>query len=75
MRNITIEKIDNGYLVRGGSLVDKTRHCADAQILFEELLMTLEGRSRSFGGESYGAVFVANEPGKTFTAPAEHVPV
>lgn len=69
---ITVEKIKNGYLVkRDNGLRESREYCADAQTLFQCLLLNFEGRGKFFGGDSYGEVFVASEAGQKFTAPAE----
>lgn len=69
---MNIRKIKNGYIVtdeRGSETF-----AASAQELFEQLLSRLESRGKFFGGDSYGAVFVATKPGDTFTAPPLYDP-
>lgn len=70
--NITIRKISNGYISsRGG----EETFSATLEELFEELLMIYECRSKNFGGDSFGVVFVARKPQQQFIAPAEQEPI
>lgn len=61
-----IRTIDNGYILReGGSEL----FCENVQELFQRLLVRLEGRGECSGGDLYGVVFVADQPGEKFVSP------
>ena len=44
------------------------------QELFESLLLTLYGKSKFFGGDMYGAVFVSDKPAENWQSPDEVTP-
>ena len=71
--NLSIEKIDNGILLT--KRWDGTKYCKNAEELFNQLLLELEGRSIWFGGDSYGCVHIFYKPDETFTSPLEENPV
>lgn len=59
--DIEIKKITNGYLI-------EDTFYPDLQKLFEELLSVFEGKSKYFGGDYFGQVFVAHKPKQEFIA-------
>lgn len=56
---MTIEKIENGYIVYSGY---QKLYCSGIKAVFDRLLLDLEGRCSNFSGEKYGRVFVATSP-------------
>jgi hypothetical protein len=66
MKQITIERIRNGYLLKL-EFCDLEYH-PNCESLFRAILLSLEGKSPRFSGESFGQVFVADKPDQHFTA-------
>lgn len=55
---LRIEKIENGYLLHGIGVLNKTKCFKTLEELFQEVLFTLEGKSELFTGNSYGKVII-----------------
>ena len=55
-----IEKVTNGYITTDSKGI-KTIH-ANISDMFSDLLLHFEGKSKSFGGDSFGVVRVITKP-------------
>lgn len=69
---IYVEKVSNGYVVT--SQYQTKTVCKTLEEVFGYLLLKFEGKSRFFGGCSYGYVHIFREPDETITSPAEVEP-
>ena len=57
---MNIEKIENGYIVISG--VTNSKQCFHTiEEVFKFMLLHYEGKSVTFGGDSYGKVYVEYE--------------
>ena len=59
---MNIRKVKNGYIVSDRCGLEEI--CMTLEDVFSKLLLTFEGRSKWFGGASYGRVEIHNTPNK-----------
>lgn len=52
---ITIEKVDNGYILRGNHWEEVY---SSLEGVFDRLLLAFDGRSKHFSGDHYGEVSI-----------------
>lgn len=57
---IKIETIQNGWTVEDEH--GNVQAFLDIQILFEHLLLVIDGKSENFGGSMYGKVMIQTKP-------------
>lgn len=61
---MTIEKVENGYIVTSDSSWRERKVFETLDDVFEEMLMAFEGRCKNFGGASYGKVTIRRGKGE-----------
>lgn len=70
---MNIKQINNGVIVEDKHGTEE--FYGNATELFEHLLSVLYGRSKYFGGNSYGAIKVSYKPNEKWESPPEEKPI